>query len=732
MLKLQHVSKYYRSEETVVQALRRVSLTLNSGEFVVITGESGSGKSTLLNVISGLDTYEEGELSVNGEETSYYGKEDWENYRSQYIGFIFQNYNIIDSYTVYQNVMAALTIQGYPKSSRKMRAIELIERVGLKEQLKQKSSTLSGGQKQRVAIARALAKDAPIIVADEPTGNLDKKAGQNIIKLLKEISREKLVVMVTHNYEEVQDEATRRIRLFDGEVVEDKTLVQTDSAPTQPKPLHQGMHWLEKLAMATRNLLAMPKRLLLTLAISLFIVAVFSFTYGSYIEASSAFDIGSWNPFFNNNDPSRLIVLRRDQAPFTPEELAEFQSYARVREVIAFDPVLELRLGLEDTWSAYYVLPSASLTRGDLREGRVPESATEIVMPREAAVSIGETVRLTFDSDRYYRDPQEANQPSGMVQTFTVVGIHAARYHNYIYLHREALEHPLLQYKAIEQHVSLLFATADKTAEIPYISIRLDETLEENTVHIGQRTFSLLISPEYFNTPSLTEAAFLEQSYALSILHPLISEEHLTTVHIDTIFSQGQFGMPAVVMHPDLFATLFHLDSSQVTLVVEDSFDASRVMAALDQSTYHTIYPAEYQPMEMYLFTIFERLASFIAVFFQLTVMYFLTYLALRNIMRARKRDYVIYRSIGATQKDLNQITILELIGVFLTAFVIMYVLWAVNAVVETPIPNYLRYYTLGNYLFAAGLLMGLAFLLGLRFNRKIFKDSVITALRTE
>lgn len=732
MLKLQHVSKYYRGEETVVQALRRVNLTMSSGEFVVITGESGSGKSTLLNVISGLDTYEEGELSVNGEETSYYGKEDWEHYRSQYIGFIFQNYNIIDSYTVLQNVMAALTIQGYPKADRKARAIELIDRVGLKAQLKQKSSTLSGGQKQRVAIARALAKDAPIIVADEPTGNLDKKAGQNIIKLLKAISRDKLVVMVTHNYEEVKDEATRRIRLFDGEVVEDKTLIETDPITAEPKPIHEGMRWSEKLAMAVRNLLAMPKRLLLTLMIGLFIVAVFSFTYGSYVEASSAQNIGAWNPFFQNNNPSRLIVLRRDQAPFSQEELAAFNNLSRVQEVIPFDPVFELRMGLEDSWRDYQVMSTATLTRRDLQSGQLPESADEIVVPRDMDVEVGETIRLVFDSDRFYRQPMESNNPSGMAQTFTVAGVHTARFHNNIYLHHTALERPIMQYKAIEQHVSIVLQIEDKSAEIEYLQIRFDDQLEADTVHIGQHMFELIISPPYLNIPDMTETAFLEEPFEIAMRHPLDQQSAFTSVQVESIVPQNQFDMPTMIMSSALFETLFQLESTQVTLVVTDGFDAGRVREALDTAVYHTIYPAEYQPMELYLFTIFERLASFIAVFFQLTVMYFLTYLALRNIMRARKRDYVIYRSIGATQKDLNQITILELVGVFLTAFIIMYLLWIVNAIVVTPIPNYLRYYTPGNYLFAAGLLAGLAILLGLRFNRKIFKDSVITALRTE
>lgn len=184
MIKLVNVSKYYHDENSVVLGLSKVNLELNKGEFVAITGESGSGKSTLLNVISGIDSYEDGEMYINGEETSYYSKEDWELYRKEKIGFIFQNYNLIDSYTVLENVIAVKLVQGVSYKDAKKNAIEILNKVGLGNFLKHKASKLSGGQKQRLAIARALSKDTEIIVADEPTGNLDKQNGKEIIKTI--------------------------------------------------------------------------------------------------------------------------------------------------------------------------------------------------------------------------------------------------------------------------------------------------------------------------------------------------------------------------------------------------------------------------------------------------------------------------------------------------------------------------------------------------------------------
>ena len=186
LLELKEIGKIYVSEGNVSVGIRGVNLAFEKNEFVAITGKSGSGKSTLLNVLSGMDSYEEGEMLVEGEPTSHFIEQDWEEYREKYISFIFQDYNIIDSFTVLENVELALcSIED--KRERRARALELIDRVGLSDHVKHKGSHLSGGQKQRTVIARALAKDSPIILADEPCGNLDSATTREIISLLCEV-----------------------------------------------------------------------------------------------------------------------------------------------------------------------------------------------------------------------------------------------------------------------------------------------------------------------------------------------------------------------------------------------------------------------------------------------------------------------------------------------------------------------------------------------------------------
>ena len=264
MLKLKNVSKFYYNKGVIASGFSKVNLELDMGEFVVITGESGSGKSTLLNVLSGLDTYEEGEMYINGEETSHYSETDFENYRKQYVGNIFQSFNLVNSYTVYQNVELVLLLNGYKKKEVKNNILKILNKVGLLKFKNTKVSKLSGGQKQRVAIARALAKETPIIVADEPTGNLDSKSAKEIVELLSEISKNKLVILVTHNLEQVEQYATRLIKMHDGRIVEDKTLVKPSNIEQRNKKNYKRMSLFNKVRLGVRNTFNIIPKFLLT------------------------------------------------------------------------------------------------------------------------------------------------------------------------------------------------------------------------------------------------------------------------------------------------------------------------------------------------------------------------------------------------------------------------------------------------------------------------------------
>ena len=268
MLQLNHIKKEYKTGDLVQKALDDVSLNLRDNEFVAILGPSGSGKTTLLNVIGGLDRYDSGDLIINGISTKKYTDRDWDSYRNQTIGFVFQSYNLIPHQTVLSNVELALTISGISGAERRSRATKALEQVGLGDQLHKHPSEMSGGQMQRVAIARALVNNPDILLADEPTGALDSDTSIQVMELLKEVAKDRLVVMVTHNPELAEQYATRIVRLRDG-------VIQSDTAPFAPDdsaqvpPVHKNlghssMSPLTALALSFNNLLTKKTRTLLT------------------------------------------------------------------------------------------------------------------------------------------------------------------------------------------------------------------------------------------------------------------------------------------------------------------------------------------------------------------------------------------------------------------------------------------------------------------------------------
>ena len=266
MLQLQHISKVYHTGDQEFHALKDISICFRENEFVSILGQSGSGKTTLLNIIGGLDQYTSGDLLIQGKSTKQFKDRDWDSYRNHTIGFVFQSYNLIGHQTALSNVEIAMTLSGVSKAERKKRAIEVLERVGLKDHLYKKPSQMSGGQMQRIAIARALVNDPKVVLADEPTGALDSETSVQIMDLLKDIAKERLVIMVTHNPELAQKYSTRIVQVLDGNILSDSNpcepteeTKQVDIQFTKTK-----MSFITALVLSFNNLLTKKGRTLLT------------------------------------------------------------------------------------------------------------------------------------------------------------------------------------------------------------------------------------------------------------------------------------------------------------------------------------------------------------------------------------------------------------------------------------------------------------------------------------
>lgn len=377
LLRAEGLSKIY-SQGALAVGLHRFSASFYKGEFVAVTGSSGSGKSTLLNVLSALDSYDEGELYFMGEPTSHYTEEDRAKYRKDHVAFIFQDYNILDSYTVFQNIEMALLYTMPDPKARKARIDELIEAVGLKGHERQRCSKLSGGQKQRVSIARALAKDAPILFADEPCGNLDSNMTAEVMELLHRVSQDKLVIMVTHSYDEVAPYATRKIRLADGELVEDQVFrdvsLPIDEVVSADITKKQKFDALVKVA--TNNVRATPKRSFFGIFGLAILTAIFII---GLLLSVTVITLPAVNNGYYRYD---LQVAQMDGTVIDDASLSDIAATDGVsiayRQNLLISGYCGYEVGITDYVS--YMRPECNLRDEDLYQGRRPQSADEVVV----------------------------------------------------------------------------------------------------------------------------------------------------------------------------------------------------------------------------------------------------------------------------------------------------------------------------------------------------------------
>jgi ABC-type lipoprotein export system ATPase subunit len=688
MLILDKVSKYYQSDDNVTQALKDISLTLKMGEFVAITGESGSGKTTLLNVVSGLDSYEDGSMRIADDETSAYDQSDWEEYRKRYISFVFQNYNLIDAFTVYENVEIALTLNHPNLKDKKSRVLELIEKVGLKDHAYQKASKLSGGQKQRVSIARALAKDAPILVADEPTGNLDQATAKSIVTLMRELSKDKLVIFVTHEFDLVKDVATRRIRLFDGEVVEDKTLDAFEEKPYEEKAM-EGLSIYEKLKLALKNLKSTPRKTFFTLLISVFIVAVFASSYGSYVQQSNVSN-ASFHPLFENLHESRLVITKQDGSAFTQTELSAFENEPGVNAAVAFDPVLDMYGLIENRSSGFnqgfnnanqFILGSDSR----LTEGRLPEDAREIVLFNDYGYQVGDIVTVNLSEFQYQNMAPGSTDEKAI--DMVVVGLHSEpnNFIYYAYVHPSFLSSEAVVNRAYFSVVNWGLTLDDEPwSQIYETALRSDLAASE-----------IILSSEYFSLQGFTDLAqddLIGETITLNLDNAYFEAPKSITVTIQDFETSADRFVPALQISDDLIARESQAEAYQIALMMDGSFSANQLRENLD-AEFIGIYPAGYQDPFNQIFSVIGNIFQGFTSVILLLIMYFVSFLVLKNVIRSQEKSTLILRSIGAYKKDLYQTLIVELMVVMMIAFALVVGLLWVNQLGLNWVPNYLQYF---------------------------------------
>lgn len=757
MIELKDVTKYYSSDTSVAMALRNINLEFHKGEFVVITGKSGSGKSTLLNVISGMDTYEEGEMYFNGMETSYYDKKDWEDYRRENISFIYQSYNLIDSYTALENVETVMRIENGKESrrERKKRALEILDQVGLKKRARHKAVHLSSGQKQRLGIARALAKDTDIIIADEPTGNLDVENGVAVMKMLYELSRDKLVIVVTHNFEQVQDFATRKIRLFDGEVAEDILLnpqqerkEETGQKTTEKKKTEKKHgEWFQAVGFVHKNRMAQPHRTIFLFLLMLVITSSLMIMYG-YLLANMDDSVtrDTSQGAFNNTQKERLVVRKPDGSTFSDSDIEVLQKIAHVKYVSCYDFAGEISclyksgedykieykksetsdrksLTVDALDYSEFTEEAAGLDESRI-EGKLPENMYEAVITSKDSSLIGTQMDIYFKSKKW----SDATWLGG---TFTITGI-VKEDGNKPYFSGEFLKSMNINYgdSRTELHYDITRTTTysgeeensyeqtmSKKGKVIFIQgegltgnqIRLSESILMNIRTDG------VVSGDQTIRESLNKDAVLKYSdgtgedteYSLEIVEGSHSGS-ASVVETSHEFLEQLYGSTEI---------------TQVSVYMNDYAYTDRVIKQINQSGYQAVSPYRISAGDYNTELVQERLTALGLSAAVLIAVFFLPIMVLYAIMKLKTKDFKILKSLGLKQSVINRMNLYELATAGLAAVLVL-ILAGVTAdrMNVRVISDIIRYYTARDYVLAMVAVLILAIITAAWFNRYLGK----------
>ena len=692
MIKLENVTKFYNSKGIITHALKNINLELYKNEFVAICGPSGSGKSTLLNVICKQDTFDEGEIYYKGNETAYFNVDDMDDFRKNKVGFIFQNYNIIESYTVLQNVMLPYELKGLPTKEAKKKALAIIDDVGLHDRINNRGAELSGGQKQRCVIARALAFEPEILACDEPTGNLDSETGAEIMALIAKIAHDKLVLVVTHNYEEVEPYATRKLTIVDGTLYEDKILrevpyddekevLNLDYVPI-PKKIN--------FKVALRNLINTPKKTIFS-SLVIFFACFFMLSLYQYIRYSYDYQINYYNDFaYKSKD--KVVIGPKNKA-LTEDDIAQIagnRPYVvnSVLDVKNFTGNFDMnKYYLNVYFETYYTDYNPSV-------GRKPENDTE------AYLLVGDAEALN-DYKPYLNREWTS---SSINKSFKIVGIEKTdKVKTNVLCIDSKVYNDILKLE-YNYEIDCVHQSGN---DVEYINRQINMVLAS-----GDR--NILHMPKLLNNEI--------SSVKIEGYRSVISNNDLViSVDVDNIVYDLKSG-------EDFYIEVAHVKNNEIKQVSIYNANTS-VLNKAKNLGYFAINTKEYDATSdlNHFLNNLQAYGMMILFSIAIIIIYFISYLVMIHIYKTKAYDFNIFRTLGVTKRDMRYITIFELLIQTVIISIFTYLLTLILGAFAKENSPLIIYSSInfGTSLIYFLIIFLFGYLIARRFNKKLFKFSV-------
>lgn len=762
-IKLQNISKYYYSETAVTQALQGINLEFRMGEFVAITGESGSGKSTLLRIISGMDTFDDGELYVDGQPTFQYDEDDWEEYRRTKIGFVFQDYSLIGHYTAKENIVSALLIMGVPEKEAGDKAIHYLERVGLSAQRDQRASKLSSGQKQRLSIARALAKNTDIIVADEPTGNLDSETGAQIVKLLRDLSQDHLVIMVTHNYEQVEKYVTRKVRLHDGSLILDvsenvdtdqKSEVSENTDTDQKSEVSENMDTDQKLEMSENvdnnekttagkksesneerlhdrtigrifvrmNAVRQPEKIALFMGFFL-AAAIVSFLFIGQLlmNADDIYTKKYSATSFARKDDKRISIRRKDQKFMTKKDIDQLTKMKHVVSVDQYDIVNDVNYYFEegkDYRQEYGYNRMSTSNEGELYDSQNVEYVKKDQYMRSSSclkksdLAKGSLPKKIDEVVLYDRGKYKVGDTITFFYTSDVLWSSTENY-----IQRKMKVSGLLKNKDKQVYFSPEICTmlqSTVTGGKVFYEYAYNQKLGK---YQGQATLwpivgdivkkdnELCVSGAYEAAVYRAEDNDLNLLGQSGLLHidqydkDMKSKDVKQIENVETGEKINGCGANFAEVSQNIYEKYYRTDSRQASVYITSYAKMDHVLKALDKAGYEAVSTLRFGADEYDSDLVQERLRTIGIAVAILLVMMAAEILILRSIFKIQIKDQKILKFMGMSTKLIGKINYMEMRRYSITAIIVVAVVMNVVGIFVPALRAMLYYYEWPGYL---------------------------------
>jgi len=735
LIELKNVSKFYYSSNVVSAGFTNVSCNLDIGEFVVITGQSGSGKSTLLNVISGLDNYQEGEMFVNGEDTSGYSDTEIEEYRKKYVSNIFQNFNLISSYSVYKNIALNLIVQG--KKGYKEKVNEAIKKVGLWKYRNTKASKLSGGQKQRVAIARALVRDTPIIIADEPTGDLDEENAKEILKLFKEISKDKLVIIVTHNYAQVEQYATRKLQMSDGHIIEDVELKPHQQVNNYFVKQMTKMRFASIFELAFINTFNIVAKFLLLLIVFLFLTVSVIGLYSTYkvTQSESSF---AYSYYFEDDDHNRFIIKNKDESALNARQINELKNAEHVVKVEENDLFVDNSIYLTNNvskWLSGNINSIKEISSVDI--GRLPTKDNEIVIaysPEDDWIlDSNDLINYTYHCyiDSRYSYSKEYDD-------FVIVGAvkdKSISYYKYkMYFTDGGIEQ--LRYRLEKSMSKITLQYINKNTDLSFVEVIVNDKVKKGEIYIGEYIDEYLRSLNNNKSVLKHLISFKNKAlyYTCTLDLPITKVVTEKVCKLELGINYNDLNKECIIINSEDYQKLFDCSNFQVSIFIDETRNAQEVKDFLEANDYDYIFVYDTVSSEND-FDVIEELFIGATILCGVVGLFFISYFIIRIILKSRNTYFATIRMLGATKKNVKMLIITELVIIMNISYLLVLVAIVVMNLNKTLMTSLgleglievVSYYGIIDYVILYIILVTLSILIGRKYANKLYSSSAIS-----